>query len=179
MGTSTNDQSSSALVGMRKKKFLAKARKPRVCYNCEQTGHFRRDCPKLKKDELITRPNPSHKAKTAEEQLDSSDTNTDNAGAFAASHGTMKSLHMGKWLIDSKGTLGTVQRIPATRESWFGRWTHCSCIWCWQCYFEHEMWPRWKDSKIGSTQCIVCAQAHLQLIHGESSCCKRKPSEVR
>ena len=70
MGTSTNDQSSSALVGMRKKKFLAKARKPRVCYNCEQTGHFRRDCPKLKKDELITRPNPSHKAKTAEEQLD-------------------------------------------------------------------------------------------------------------
>ena len=30
-----------------------------------------------------------------------SDTDIDNAGAFAASHGTIESLHIRKWLIDS------------------------------------------------------------------------------
>ena len=94
--TLTNDQSSSALVHIWKKKFIAKARKPRSCYNCEQIGHYRRDCPKLKKDELINRLNPSHKAETANIQLDSPDADTDNAGAFAASHGTIESLHMEK-----------------------------------------------------------------------------------
>ena len=33
--------------------------------------------------------------------MDSSDTVTDNAVVFAAPHGTMKNVHMGKWLIDS------------------------------------------------------------------------------
>ena len=51
-----------------------------------------------------TSSSQSYKIKTAKEQLDSSGTDTDDAVVIAASHGTVKNVQMGNWLIDSHAT---------------------------------------------------------------------------
>ena len=86
-GTSRMDL---ALVGARRKE---KSRKP-ICFECGELGHIRRDCPKRKE--------PVHKAKTAEEEQ--SDSDSDCAGAFAASTSSLDTPQRGRWLVVSEAS---------------------------------------------------------------------------
>ena len=81
-------QSDLALVGQRRKD--SRMRKQLRCFGCGELGHIRRDCPERRE---------VHRAKTAEEQQSGSD--SDGAGAFAASVGSRSTPQMGKWLVDS------------------------------------------------------------------------------
>lgn len=72
-------QADSALVGAQRKD---RARKPPICWNCDEVGHIQRFCPKLRSQ---------YKAKAAEE-------NPASEGMFTVSADLPR---MEKWLVDS------------------------------------------------------------------------------
>ena len=105
--SSSYQQSSSALLGIKKK---AKSRKSKCFeFSCGQVGHVCRDCPRKVEQE---RSKASHKTRAANEERLDSDTESDTAGAFAASVGSMDSPQMERWLVDS----GASSHITNQRE---------------------------------------------------------------
>ena len=85
-GSSAANEGTSALVGGYR--GWTRGRRP-VCFECQEEGHFRRDCPKLASAS-------KHKAKSAE--LSSSESDSEKVGAFTASQ---VSTNKERWLIDS------------------------------------------------------------------------------
>ena len=81
-------QSDLALVGQRRKD--SRTRKQLRCFGCGELGHIHHDCPERRE---------VHRAKTAEEQQSGSD--SEGAGAFAASVGSKSTPQMGHLLVDS------------------------------------------------------------------------------
>ena len=83
-----------ALVGDSRRKFRPQSRKPPVYFGCNQPGHFRRDCPKSSG----TKKRLPHKAETAGEEVKEPTTESEVAGAYAASKDSTRTGH---WLVDS------------------------------------------------------------------------------
>ncbi len=90
-GRSSGGQTDSALVGAQKKGW---PRKQIRCFDCGETGHVRRNCPRKKR---LGSPGLAHRVKIAEEESSVSDSD----GVFTVTVGSVDSPRMGRWLVDS------------------------------------------------------------------------------
>ena len=94
-----NDRSSEG----GQEKALTSRRKGPMCYNCQNYGHIKKNCPQLKADSSKPTPKKQGKAKacTCNARLDEG---SDDDVAFIAQHALSTSTKAGGWIVDSGAT---------------------------------------------------------------------------